>query len=235
MTTTIRVNEVFGPTYQGEGPRAGQPAVFVRLSGCNLDCAWCDTPYTWDWTGKNGRAFSREAETHVRDVAELADELERLADGRARLLVVTGGEPLLQQTALRALILRSTWAQHVEVETNGTIEPSLPTLVEFRVSPKLRHSGVAEGTAKRFDRVRELLGYGGVLKFVCATVDDLHEVDAFVAQVGADPSRVWVMPEGTNAARILAGAHAIADAALARGYNLSTRLHVLLWGDARAR
>jgi organic radical activating enzyme len=83
------VAELFGPTWQGEGPSAGQRAVFVRLSGCNLDCRWCDTPYTWDWSrydpAEQSRVMTCDA---IRDWA-LAQDVD--------LVVVTGGEPLIQQ------------------------------------------------------------------------------------------------------------------------------------------
>src|ERR1700737_3534692 len=88
----LRVSEVFGPTFQGEGPSAGQLAAFLRLSRCNLNCTWCDTPYTWD-----ARRFDLEAETRRLSAAEAVDRLRAI---RTPLIVVTGGEPLVQQAAL---------------------------------------------------------------------------------------------------------------------------------------
>jgi 7-carboxy-7-deazaguanine synthase len=92
----LTVSEVFGPTFQGEGPSTGQIAMFVRLGRCNLDCRWCDTAFTWDWS-----RFDPAVELHRRTVAELLVELDRI---NAPLLVVTGGEPLLQQQGLEPLL-----------------------------------------------------------------------------------------------------------------------------------
>ena len=122
---------------QGEGVSAGTPTVFLRLATCNLACTWCDTRYTWDW-----RNFD-----YADGVVEMAlDEVERrvLEFGRPRL-VITGGEPLLQQAVLAPLV-SSLAGQgfYCELETNGTIVPS-PDMIEgiaqWNVSPKLENSG----------------------------------------------------------------------------------------------
>ena len=114
LTATLAVSEVFGPTFQGEGAFLGQRAGFVRLARCNLDCRWCDTPYTWDWN-----RFDPAAE-----IAEMAvdDVLHRLDEMAVERVVITGGEPLLQQRRLVPLLEAAAerrWS--VEVETNGTV------------------------------------------------------------------------------------------------------------------
>ena len=91
----LRVAELFGPTFQGEGPTIGQRALFVRLSGCNLDCSWCDTPYTWDWN-----RFDQAQESRDTPVTEVVDWV--LAHD-ADLVIITGGEPLIQQRRLLPL------------------------------------------------------------------------------------------------------------------------------------
>ena len=90
------VSEVFGPTFQGEGPSTGHRAAFVRLGRCNLTCTWCDTPYTWDW-----ERFDPSVELSRRTVAALLAEIEAMAP---EIVVVTGGEPLLQQRRLVPLV-----------------------------------------------------------------------------------------------------------------------------------
>ncbi|WP_232778666.1 7-carboxy-7-deazaguanine synthase QueE [Carbonactinospora thermoautotrophica] len=226
----LLVAEMFGPTFQGEGPSAGRQAVFVRLSRCNLACSWCDTPYTWDW-----RRFDPAAEARripVREVAAWA--LNRPSP----LVVITGGEPLLQQPRLIDLVgeLREA-GRRVEIETNGTIPPD-PALVglvdQFNVSPKLASAG--GHPTRRIDPgvLRVFVATGkAVFKFVLTNVAEAKEVVELQDTYGLDP--IWVMPEGTSAEGVLAGMRELADEALTRGWNLTPRLHVLLWGDTRGR
>lgn len=106
--------EIFGPTFQGEGGSAGQLAVFVRLSRCNLACTWCDTPYTWD----RGR-FDLRAESRRMSQIEVWDAVRSIA---ADLVVISGGEPLLQQHRLVWLAdMCRAAGRRVEIETNGTV------------------------------------------------------------------------------------------------------------------
>lgn len=231
--STLRVAEIFGPTFQGEGPTLGRQTAFVRLGDCNLTCSWCDTPYTWDWRGENGPAFDRDAETVELRVAEIVERVDSMAVGR---VVVTGGEPLMQAAALLGLAeALEGWA--IEVETNGTIAP-IPGLVRaverFNVSPKLAHSGVRESKRIKVHALHSFAITGkAAFKFVAAEPSDLDEVTEVVDRVGIDPDDVWIMPEGRTAAEVLAHTEALADAVLERGYNLTTRLHVLAWGARR--
>lgn len=226
----LLVNETFGPTFQGEGPSAGQQAMFVRLATCNLTCTWCDTPYTWDW-----KRFDVRTESHRTDVGELA---ERVLGSTARLVVITGGEPLLQQEALVELAeILTQSGRRIEVETNGTIAPDehLSTLVaQFNVSPKLAHSGVAETKRIVPSSLRSFAESGkAVFKFVMTAPADIEELAAVQDDHGLDP--VWVMPEATTPEKLLEAMRWLADPALARGWHLGSRLHILLWGDERGR
>jgi 7-carboxy-7-deazaguanine synthase len=227
---TLAVSEVFGPTVQGEGPTAGRRAGFVRLGRCNLDCRWCDTPYTWDWD-----RYDPAVEVATTPVAEVVARLDAMAVER---VVITGGEPLLQQRSLVPLLGvlgERGWA--VEVETNGTIAPTPEVaagVTAFNVSPKLANSGVPEDRRLRPDALRALVATGkAAFKFVATGVGDLDEIAAVVAAYGLAP--VWVMPEGTDAATVSGRLAALADGVVARGWNLTTRLHVLVWGDERGR
>jgi 7-cyano-7-deazaguanosine (preQ0) biosynthesis protein QueE len=225
------ISEVFGPTFQGEGPSTGRRAGFVRLGRCNLDCIWCDTPYTWDWD-----RYDPAAELHTVPVDEI---VARLAAMTPEIVVVTGGEPLLQQRHLVPLLEACGargWA--VEVETNGTCAPDdrVAELVSrWNVSPKLANSGIADPDRRlRRGALAALLATGrAVFKFVATSVDDLDEIAAVVDAHGLAP--VWVMPEGTTPQVVLARARGLADEVIARGWNLTPRLHILLWGDQRGR
>ncbi len=146
---------------QGEGPSAGQPSVFIRLSRCNLACQWCDTAYTWRFTGTITRPhrdelmFERKANQVTLEEADAAALIA--AHGRNRL-VITGGEPLLQGAAL-ARMLEQLPDLYVEIETNGTVAPHPlldPFVDQYNVSPKLAHSGNAAELALVPERLASL-------------------------------------------------------------------------------
>ncbi|GAA3742288.1 7-carboxy-7-deazaguanine synthase QueE [Plantactinospora mayteni] len=234
---TLWVAETF-VSVQGEGPSLGRRALFVRLSGCHLSCVWCDTPYTWD----KGR-FDLAAERRAVDVDDL---VSTFLEQRADLVVVTGGEPLLQQPALVNFLQRLAaegGGCRVEVETSGTLEPraDLVELVTvFNVSPKLAHSGLAEHRRVRPKPLWALRDTGKVVwKFVVTGPPDLDEVSELLTQIGAGSDGwggpVWVMPEGTTGELVLERLRALAAPVIQRGWNLTPRLHILLWGDERGR
>ncbi|MER5642068.1 7-carboxy-7-deazaguanine synthase QueE [Kitasatospora sp. NPDC002227] len=224
----LLVRERFGPTFQGEGASTGQITHFLRLWGCNLRCPRCDTPDTWDRT----RFDPADVAQHY-TAQQIADWLTNRPGKR---LVVTGGEPLMQQRALLPL-LRLLGGYGVEIETNGTIMP-LPELVErveaFNVSPKLA-GFAAPGDRRTSPKALRALARCGKtrFKFVVHDLSELDEVAALVDQFGLAP--VWVMPEGTCSAAVLDGMRNLADAVLARGWNLSARLHTLIWENESGR
>lgn len=227
---------------QGEGASFGRPSVFLRTSHCNLHCVWCDTPYTWNFIGtefahRDGRKFDRAAETVDMDVAEIA---ARLMAATPRHLVLTGGEPLLQQRELAELcaaLKAADPAWHVEIETNGSIAPMADTAAQidqFNVSPKLAHSGNVASLALKPDLLAWYAGDPRAnFKFVVATPEDVAEVDEITAHAGMPAARVWLMPEGTDSATLRARAAWLEPICLAHGYNFSDRLHIHLHGDTR--
>lgn len=229
----LLVAEVFGdrlPTFQGEGPSAGAPAVFIRLSRCNLSCSWCDTPYTWDW-----KHFDPQHEAAWHTVEELAGWALGSAAG---LVVITGGEPLLQQRRLVPLVERLVVAgRRVEVETNGTLPPHSSLLVDgvtFNVSPKLTNSGIAEDKRIVPSALRAFGDSGrAVYKFVARSEGELDEIAEIADRFALSP--VYVMPEGTTVERLIGTTRSLAEAVAARGWNLTQRLHILAFGDGRGR
>ena len=230
MDPTLVVSEVFGPTWQGEGPSLGRRAGFVRLGRCGLRCTWCDTPYTWRWDDHDPAV-----ELTTRPVGGIVDEVLGMA---VELVVVTGGEPLLQQSHLPPLLAPLRAARlDVELETAGVLAPD-PAIVElvtrFNVSPKLASSGNDLERRYRPDVLRAFVATGrAVFKFVAVDDRDLDEIQTIVDECGLPRRDVWVMPEGTDAASVVERSRALIDPVLARGWNLTTRLHVLLWGDRR--
>jgi 7-cyano-7-deazaguanosine (preQ0) biosynthesis protein QueE len=231
--TELVVSEVFGPTVQGEGPSLGRRCSFVRLGGCNLHCSWCDTPYTWDWSGRNGIRFDPAQELRHLTVENVWQELvARDAD----MLVISGGEPLLQQDRLLPLLSRAREARWwVEVETAGTIAPTpeFVTLVDrFNVSPKLANSGNKEVRRKVPVAVVALRNSGkSVWKFVIVDRGDLEEVAQLVEAFDLRP--IYIMPEGVREEVLRLRTQEIAGEVLARGWNLTTRLQIFLYGNRR--
>lgn len=222
---TLLVSEIFGPTFQGEGPSTGQQATFLRLSRCNLTCAWCDTPETWDTS-----RFDLASMTRRMTESEVLHELLAVP---TPLVVITGGEPLLQQDRLVWLadMLRAN-QRRVEIETNGTVVPTpglLAAIKHWNVSPKLASSRVPYGKRINPEALRVLNGSRrAVFKFVVDSPSDLDEVATLEAEYDLAP--IWVMPQATSPAAVTAVMREIANETLARGWNLSTRLHILLEG-----
>lgn len=234
--TTIRYSEVFGPTIQGEGPLSGARCFFIRLSGCNLDCSWCDTPFTWDWE----RYDRNQEEKTAANASELFAQLDALGIQHGDLVVVSGGEPMLQPAAIRAFIARAgDIGLSIQIETNGT-KPLLPEIegVLYVVSPKLGGAGVSDIRAKIAARVdyHSLKHRDDVhFKYVITNDDDLVEVDALVEAHDLDPTSISLMPEGVTRTAIERRYPGLAAEAIDRRMNVSSRLHVLLWGDERGR
>lgn len=233
--------EIFA-SLQGEGPSLGRPVAFVRLSRCNLACNWCDTAYTWRFTGgadllgrphRDGLDFERSANQVTLDEADVAGRIVALGQDR---LVITGGEPLLQGAGLARLAAMLPGIS-LEIETNGTVapHPALDPLVsQYNVSPKLAHSGNPAELALPADRLaawaQDLRAF---FKFVVASPADLDEVLALVTAHAVPRERVFVMPEGTDSATLRERMIWLAPLALEHGLRLSDRLHIHLYGDTR--
>jgi 7-carboxy-7-deazaguanine synthase len=232
----LAVNEIFGPTFQGEGPSLGRQAIFLRLSGCNLHCVWCDTPYTWDWQGKNGQAYDKLAETHPMSIDEIVADLGARAKGPKTLLVISGGEPMVQYKELHDLTVG--WGgDQIEVETNGTIKPADGSYwhhVNFNCSPKLLHAGNGYLGINML-ALQWYVEQNAVFKFVVQTPMDFDEILSLQSTLGIENHRIWCMPEGRDPDTIREVTRLMAEEVLARGWNLTTRLHVQLWGDKRGR
>jgi len=213
---------------QGEGILSGVPSFFIRTTGCNLRCRWCDTPYT-SWNPEGVR----------RDVGDL---VAAATSSGAQHVVVTGGEPLLQREIgtltrrLRAIGL------HVTVETAGTVAPDFECDL-LSVSPKTSNSDPKGPRAGRHRRLRsdlsalrELLGRfrDHQLKFVVQRRDDVDEIVALLRALDhGDRARVLLMPEGRTAAEVSQRAPAVAALCLEHGFRYTPRLHLDLFGGGR--
>lgn len=202
---------------QGEGVTCGTPAVFLRLAGCNLHCAWCDTKYTW------GQGLSLSP-------AALAEQIMVMNPPR---LILTGGEPLLQQAELAELLVLLPPELPVEVETNGTIapEPALAARVtQWNVSPKLEHAGNGDEKALK----PEVLAHFAALpnawfKLVVRCEEDAPAIES----LGLPRERVLLMPCAATRAELEAARPRVAALCLRLGLRLGERLQLVLWDDKK--
>lgn len=221
------VAETFA-SLQGEGMLVGTPSFFIRTSGCNLRCRWCDTPYT-SWLPEGER----------RPVAELVDEA---VGSRLQHVVVTGGEPLLQREI--GLLTRRLHEAglHVTVETAGTVDRELECDL-LSVSPKTACSDPQGHWRRRHQRLRrDLTPMRRLLqrfpahqvKLVIQEADDLQEGLVILEQVGPIARhRVLLMPEGRSAEGVAARAALVAGLCLEHGFRYTPRLHLDLFGGGR--
>jgi 7-carboxy-7-deazaguanine synthase len=225
---SLLVSEIF-ESVQGEGVSAGEPASFLRLARCNLHCRYCDTRYTWDF-----ERYRFEDEVHERSVTDVAAELAKSTTGR---LIVTGGEPMMQQRGLAVLLRTLPAATFVEVETNGTLAPDAPLaerVDQWNVSPKLSNGGDPESLRIRPAALAALLATErAYLKLVVGSAPDLAEAEALVAGTGWPRERVLLMPEAANRAELAERSGFVREEALVRGLRYSPRLHVERWNGAR--
>ncbi len=226
------ISEIFY-SLQGEGELTGVPSVFVRTSGCNLRCNWCDTPYaSWNPEGTQ------------RDVASIVAEVRQHP---ARHVVLTGGEPMVAKGIRDLAGELKRLGYHITIETAATIPPEGIACDLASMSPKLKNSspdGRLDDTwrqkheALRWqpDVVRAWLdGYGYQLKFVVAQAADVDELEKMLAELGRDIPRakVLLMPEGTTLEAIHSRADWLGELCKERGYRYAHRLHIELYGNKR--
>lgn len=232
MASKLLVNEIFGPTVQGEGPSLGTPCAFLRVAACNLSCVWCDTYYTWDWQRVN-----KEDEVHPMAPADAAYLVKQhLPPSNEPTLVISGGEPMLQQDALAKTVMELPPSVRIEVETAGTIAPKgdFAELVDaYNCSPKLEHSGNSK--AKRYvpAALDALMESGKVQgwKFVVQQPSDFDEIQQLIDTHGLFP--IYVMPEGVTKEELEEHASNVIEEVIQRGWKITPRLHIQLWGNER--
>lgn len=219
-TRTGRIAECFF-SIQGEGITAGTPAVFARLQGCSLGCAWCDTRYSWDPEG------GREVE-----LSALADEMAAYPCRRA---VITGGEPLESPLFIPLALELRRRGFTIEVETGGALPPHPVPVNQWNVSVKLASSGVPEARRINPEAIREFLALGAWWKFVVSDEADVGEMLKLAEGFALPRERILLMPEGTRREEILSRSSWVAEACKAHGFRFSPRLHILLWNAKRGK
>ncbi len=224
----MRIAEIFH-SIQGEGEFAGTPSVFVRTTGCNLRCWFCDTPYT-SWQPEGPRRDWQEVLKHVLklDCAHV---------------VLTGGEPLLQPDIVPLSQALRSEGRFITIETAGTvIRPVAADLMS--ISPKMSNSTPRDASRwqERHERMRHrdcamhdlIAAYRHQFKFVVDAPHDLQEIVDYLQRFPElDASHIWLMPQGVNADDLAARTAWLAPEATRLGFRLSPRKHIELFGHIR--
>jgi 7-carboxy-7-deazaguanine synthase len=218
---------------QGEGELTGVPSVFIRTSGCNLRCNWCDTPYaSWNPEGTD------------RSVDDLVAEVR---SHPARHVVLTGGEPMIAKNIRDLAAALRAAGQHITIETAATIPPDEIACDLASMSPKLGNSAPDErlpaawrerheATRWNPDAVRAWVdGYNYQFKFVVSTPADVEEMETLLGSLGREIPRhkVLLMPEAVSLERMRERAAWLGELCKARGYRYAHRLHIELYGNKR--
>ena len=226
------ISEIFH-SLQGEGELTGVPSVFVRTSGCNLRCNWCDTPYaSWHPEGKD------------MSVAAIVSEVQKYP---AKHVVLTGGEPMV---AKELPVLAAALKQldfHITIETAATVMPDGMACDLASLSPKLANSApderLSEGWREKHEALRWqpevvqawVVGYDYQFKFVVAQPEDVDEVESLLATLPIKIPRhkVLLMPEGMALKTLRERSAWLPALCKARGYRYAHRLHIELFGNTR--
>jgi 7-carboxy-7-deazaguanine synthase len=223
----LRIAEIF-ESVQGEGLWAGVPSTFVRVSGCNLRCVWCDTPYA-----------SWRPEGPVRDLDGIVKEVLEL---RPRHLVITGGEPMLFQPVENLARSLADEGFKITIETAGTVFRQLPCHL-MSISPKLGNSTPLEEpwrtkheqTRIQLETLFRLMdSYPVQLKFVVSQISDIQEIELLLADLPPlEPEKILLMPEGRSSELLWSRARELVPICLDHGWRLAPRLQIDLFGDTR--
>lgn len=226
----MRISEIFY-SIQGEGRLAGTPSLFIRTSGCNLRCVWCDTPYT-SWR-PDGSSWP------------LAKVLHRVDQHPAKHVVITGGEPLLAPEIIDLTAALRQKGKHLTIETAGTVFKAVHCDL-LSLSPKLGNSTPWKRAGGKFAAAHEerrlnfavlqkyLDAYDCQLKFVVDKPGDFAEIHDIVERLkNIDAARVLIMAQGIRRKQLDEKSAWIVEGCLRHGYGFTPRLHIELFGNRR--
>ena len=227
----MKISELFF-SIQGEGELTGIPSVFVRTSGCNLRCRWCDTKYaSWKPEGEN---------------VTINDLLEKVCSYPARHVVISGGEPMIAKGIKDFTRLLKESGKHITIETAGTIAPNGIQCDLASLSPKLSDSTPKEGDINKewidrheskrldYDILSEWVNsYNFQLKFVVSKEEEIKEIQNVISRIEGKilPEKVLLMPEGIDPDTLRSRYDLLIDLCKENGYRLCHRLHIDLFGN----
>ena len=227
----MKISELFF-SIQGEGELTGVPSVFVRTSGCNLRCRWCDTKYaSWKPEGEN---------------VTINDLLDKVSSYPARHVVISGGEPMIAKGIEEFTHLLKESGKHITIETAGTIAPNGIQCDLASLSPKLSDSTPKEGDINKewidrheskrldYDILSEWVNsYNFQLKFVVSKEEEIKEIQNVISRIKGKilPEKVLLMPEGIDSDTLRSRYDLLIDLCKENGYRLCNRLHIDLFGN----
>jgi 7-carboxy-7-deazaguanine synthase len=227
---SMKIAEIY-KSVQGEGLLTGVPSVFVRASGCNLRCWFCDTPYaSWRPEGRDYAVDEIVAEVEEWDCAHV---------------VITGGEPMLFSELIPLCDALRAAGRHITIETAGTLD--LPVVCDLMsISPKLASSAPSATRHPRWRRrhqrqrhrpeviSRLIADYEYQLKFVVDRVEDVDDVEAYLDEFPQiEAERVLLMPQGRTAGEVAERAAWIEPLCAARGWTPCPRKQLEWFGAVR--
>ena len=227
----MKISELFF-SIQGEGELTGVPSVFVRTSGCNLRCRWCDTKYaSWKPEGEN---------------VTINDLVDKVCSYPARHVVISGGEPMIAKGIEEFTHLLKESGKHITIETAGTISPNGIHCDLASLSPKLSDSTPKEGDINKewidrheskrldYDILSEWVNsYNFQLKFVVSKEEEIKEIQNVINRIEGKiiPEKVLLMPEGVDPDTLRSRYDLLIDLCKENGYRLCHRLHIDLFGN----
>ena len=228
----MRIAEIFH-SIQGEGLLAGAPSIFIRTSGCNLRCHWCDTPYaSWKPEGP---------EMSVEEI------LKKLTEWNCDHVVLTGGEPMIAPDLPELATVLKKQNKHITIETAGTILPNGIPCDLASLSPKLSNSTPPpewdpawakkhEATHLQPEVISEWISkYDFQLKFVVSSENDLAEIKDLLSRLPPVPlHQILLMPEGIDVKALSTRSPWLIEICKREGFRFCPRLHIELFGHTRA-
>jgi 7-carboxy-7-deazaguanine synthase len=236
----VLASEAIFHTIQGEGKYIGYPTTFVRLSRCNLRCAWknpdgsitkCDTPYT-----------SFDPEIDKWDIDDLVAEIHKIGE---KHICISGGEPYFQKELVTLVDKLKALDYFITLETNGTIYRE--SKADFiSLSPKLSSSSAHQtfGSKHEAQRLKYeqlcqfVTNHNHQFKFVVNGQDDLDEIDDMIKEIKRRTNvdindNIWLMPQGITTEQFDAKLSWMADVCKDRSWKLTDRMHIRIWGSRR--
>jgi organic radical activating enzyme len=247
----LEVNEIFGPTIQGEGKKIGTPSVFVRFGKCNMQCSGFEVEYetpsgikkcSCDSYHASDIAFRDEWHKY-KEADELINELEKIIPEYKVDIVITGGEPLLYWSDVEFQRFMEHYINKgyaITIETNGSLDIVLDKewqkKILFSMSVKLSNSGEPLNKRVNIDALSSIINFvdDSYLKFV---VDKeflnlaSREIDNILNQI--PKCEVFLMPLGDTAELIDKNSLSVIELALQKGFKYSDRLHIRVWDNKR--